>query len=321
MVISVIIPVYNKEEYLRGCLDSVCSQSYSDLQIILVDDCSTDGSKAICQEYCKSDSRINLLLHEKNQGQPASIVDALKLVKGEWVTFVDADDQLPQNSISTLVSFVSDQSDLVVGFSFDWDNRHFLMPIKEWRSSLIKSDAILCTRWAKLYRRNMVDEFTCSAPEGIKFGEDEIMNIKVAFKTDKPICITRQKVYDYNQNESSITMNYKWTVEKYERLFDAIEASIPEQERANYAQELATYGIEKIRHMILKCPFKEQRRIKNSAFHRKVSLQTEKSGILLPKTDYLMMNHPSSLFTCFIIRARRGFEIIFRVIRKKLFKR
>lgn len=91
--LSVIIPIYNVEKYLRQCLDSVVNQTFRDLEIILVDDGSPDHCGEICDEYAKKDSRISVL-HKKNEGLPSARNDALDMVTGKWVAFVDSDDWL-----------------------------------------------------------------------------------------------------------------------------------------------------------------------------------------------------------------------------------
>ena len=97
---SVIIPVYNAEKYLRGCMDSVLSQTLRELEVICVDDGSTDGSAAILEEYAEKDSRVRVLRQEnKGAGAARNLgIDA----KGEYVAFVDADDSLCPDSLEPL---------------------------------------------------------------------------------------------------------------------------------------------------------------------------------------------------------------------------
>ena len=101
--ISVIIPVYNVAAYLPQCLDSVLSQSYSNLQIILIDDGSTDSSGAICDEYAKRDSRI-VLIHQKNGGAAAAKNTGLRVATGKYLSFVDSDDFLEPGAYAHMVA-------------------------------------------------------------------------------------------------------------------------------------------------------------------------------------------------------------------------
>lgn len=103
-LISVIIPVYNVEKYLKVCLDSVCGQTYANLQIILVDDGSTDASGDICDQYAKKDQRI-LVIHKENGGVSDARNDGMKAAKGEYIGFVDGDDWIEPNMYESMISF------------------------------------------------------------------------------------------------------------------------------------------------------------------------------------------------------------------------
>lgn len=100
-LISIIIPIYNVEKYLRECLDSVLAQTYTNLEILLVDDGSTDGSGTICDEYAGKDSRIRVI-HQENQGVSAARNLALDLAKGNFISFVDGDDLVAERFLETL---------------------------------------------------------------------------------------------------------------------------------------------------------------------------------------------------------------------------
>lgn len=112
MLISVIIPVYNVENYLRRCLDSVLNQTYKNLEIILVDDGSTDGSAAICDEYLLKDNRIKVF-HKENGGQSSARNFALDIMQGEYICFIDADDLIHIDMIKDLYDCaVSNDADM-----------------------------------------------------------------------------------------------------------------------------------------------------------------------------------------------------------------
>lgn len=104
-LLSVIVPVYKVEAYLRRCLDSVCGQTYKNMQIILVDDGSPDRCGAICDAYAEKDSRIEVL-HQKNEGLSGARNNGLKLAKGEYIAFVDSDDWLHPEMYETLIGLL-----------------------------------------------------------------------------------------------------------------------------------------------------------------------------------------------------------------------
>ena len=111
-MISVIIPVYNVEAYLEECLDSVKNQTYTDIEVILVNDGSIDNSQAICELYCEQDSRFHLI-NQENQGQSAARNHGVSASSGELITFVDSDDVLSIKYLEVLNRYVREDIDLV----------------------------------------------------------------------------------------------------------------------------------------------------------------------------------------------------------------
>ena len=111
-MISVIIPVYNVEAYLEECLDSVKNQTYTDIEVILVNDGSIDNSQAICELYCQQDSRFHLI-NQENQGQSAARNHGVSASSGELITFVDSDDVLSIKYLEVLNRYMREDIDLV----------------------------------------------------------------------------------------------------------------------------------------------------------------------------------------------------------------
>ncbi|MFI3229449.1 MAG: glycosyltransferase [Bacillota bacterium] len=102
--VTIIVPVFNTSAYLNRCLDSICQQTYSNLEVIVVDDCSTDDSRNIAESYAERDSRVSLLLHSKNKGLFAARVTGIKQSTGKYIAFVDSDDYISIDFIRCLVS-------------------------------------------------------------------------------------------------------------------------------------------------------------------------------------------------------------------------
>src|SRR5690606_27273688 len=94
--VSVIIPVYNAEKYLRECIDSVLAQTFDDFELLLINDGSTDGSGKICDEYAQKDARVKVF-HKENGGVSSARNLGLDNAKGEWITFIDSDDWIGEN--------------------------------------------------------------------------------------------------------------------------------------------------------------------------------------------------------------------------------
>ena len=111
-MISVIVPVYNVERYLEECLNSIQHQSYTNIEVILVNDGSTDHSKRICERYCEEDSRFHLL-NQENQGQSVARNVGVAASTGEFIAFVDSDDIIQHNYLETLMQYMTEEVDIV----------------------------------------------------------------------------------------------------------------------------------------------------------------------------------------------------------------
>ena len=111
--VSIIVPIYNTEKYLRPCLDSILAQTYKDFEAILVDDGSTDGSESICDEYAQQDSRF-VVVHKQNEGVAKARITAFEHSKGEMITFIDSDDYVSPDYLSILSKpIIEGDADLV----------------------------------------------------------------------------------------------------------------------------------------------------------------------------------------------------------------
>lgn len=111
-MISVIVPVYNVEKYLEECLNSIQNQTYTDIEVILVNDGSIDNSAVICEKYCKHDNRFKLI-NQKNQGQSVARNNGVEASTGEFIAFVDSDDIILTNYLETLMQYMTEEVDIV----------------------------------------------------------------------------------------------------------------------------------------------------------------------------------------------------------------
>ena len=124
-VVSIIVPVYNTEKYLKQCLDSIVCQSFSDFEALLIDDGSMDNSGRICDMYSHIDNRVHVF-HKMNEGVSSARNMGLDNVKGDWILFVDSDDILPPNSLEYLYQNINDGIDMALGSyrKFNEDNKN-----------------------------------------------------------------------------------------------------------------------------------------------------------------------------------------------------
>ena len=165
-MISLIVPVYNVEEYLEECLESIRKQTYQDIEVILVNDGSTDGSQAICEYFCQTDKRFRLI-NQKNQGQSVARNHGVKESLGEYIMFVDSDDVIKANILDVLLSYMKADVDLVESSLVrNQEELHKNKPIRvifegNSTAAIIKCIALKEVNYspcAKLYRREIIEK-------------------------------------------------------------------------------------------------------------------------------------------------------------------
>ncbi|HEL1811883.1 TPA: glycosyltransferase [Streptococcus suis] len=222
-LVSVIVPVYNVEKYLSQCLDSIIHQTYKNLEIILVNDGSTDGSGKICDDYAAKDGRIKVI-HQENGGLSDARNKGLDLMTGQFVTFVDSDDYLENNCIHTLYTYACTcKTDISIGkfIEFEENTSQFLFHNHLNNGNKIEfltGDqclerhhkyflGIFVTAWAKLYRTSLFnDSNPCKKiryPLGV-LHEDQYTTHKLFFKSNK-IVFVNDYLYVYRVRKNSIT--------------------------------------------------------------------------------------------------------------------
>lgn len=204
-LVSIIIPVYNVEQYIKETVKSVQEQTYEHVEIMLVDDGSPDGSGAICDELARSDKRIKVL-HQKNQGVTKARKHGIEASTGEWIVFLDGDDQLLPNTIEYFVTTALEKNvDIVqtpnvrvqgntrtlnrMGAKGKYDKKGYL--------SLLANQRITGGIGGKMIRKSMFDSETLNIPEGITNNEDMLMNIRLSERLKTIYCNPQQGFYLY----------------------------------------------------------------------------------------------------------------------------
>lgn len=213
-MISIIIPVYNVSKYLDKCLQSVVTQTYSNIQIILVNDGSTDNSGEICDKWKKEDNRIEVI-HKKNGGLSSARNIGIEKAQGKYLMFVDSDDIVSDNLCELLHNLLlENDADLAICNTyhiFDSDNFMFQRDNKiEMVYCFDKNEAIcnlwyqnifLPSAWGKLYKKELFKQIRFT--EGIIFEDIDIMH-EIFYLCNK-IVYTDVKAYGYVHHENSIT--------------------------------------------------------------------------------------------------------------------
>ena len=215
MKISIIVPVYNVEKYLDRCIKSILNQTYEDLEIILVDDGSTDKSRMICNFYKQKDTRIKVI-YQSNKGVSAARNAGIKEATGQYIGFVDSDDYIEPDMFDTLYNLICKfNCDIAIcGYSCiypryvrqsDHLDRILIMNseklLEEIFTGTIKG--FLCN---KLFKIELFENI--SIPEDIHFGEDLYTVVNILNRYNDVKCIyTSRSLYNYVQVSSSITNN------------------------------------------------------------------------------------------------------------------
>ena len=253
--ITVIVPVYNVENYLNKCLDSLINQTYKNLEIIVINDGSTDNSGEICQEYAQKDNRI-IYVEQENGGLSDARNAGLERMTGSYVTFVDSDDWVEPNYVEVLHNkLIGYQADIAIGnyYSYNEDEAmyYFHVNSESYYEKLYDNISIfenlydakqmksfsLISAWGKLYKAELFDYIRFDKG---KLGEDGYINQKLYLLVQKVIYIN-QGLYAYRQRSGSITKT--WTEKWMHALVDAMSERITLLANMGYPLEkhLAVY--------------------------------------------------------------------------------
>lgn len=279
-LISVIVPVYNVERFLPQCIESICNQTYKNLEIILVDDGSSDCSAKICDDYAALDRRIKVI-HKKNGGQGLARNVGIKEAVGRYIAFVDADDTvLPQMyeilylnlqtsnaDISACTRMQIMENDMTPDVSYDVENELKNIRIysgREATKELLQGHWVFKNAvWEKIYKREIFDELSFRSV----YAEDREIMYKLLYKAES-IVYTDLKLYCYRQRNGS-TMLSNWNDYKDNAVYEQDEECIKffEERGDSELRDAAIYwhifwGIENYRRL-RKENSKYIRRLKN----------------------------------------------------------
>ena len=239
-IISVIIPVYNVENFLYDCLKSVISQTYTNLEIILVNDGSTDKSGKICDEFAKNDTRIKVL-HQKNSGQAVARNNALNIVNGEYIAFADSDDLINNDYISLLFDLIQkyntkismanykEFTQICEISTFKDENKNEKILNKEdiFMGSCIGDSYFITAVWRCLFHRDIFANLRFPAGE---IHEDIAIWFEIFNNTQK-IATSNKSIYFYRKNVNSTTqiLNDRFfsIIKNTAKFTDALEKNYP----------------------------------------------------------------------------------------------
>lgn len=223
-LISIIVPIYNVRPYLDRCISSLVNQTYANIEIILIDDGSTDNSGTLCDEWSKRDGRI-IVSHKTNGGLSDARNAGVEICHGEYIVFVDSDDYVDTEFIQKMHQSLVDSSSDMAMCSVIWEDENgkplsnspeaaFARDIVSGRAcmGLTYSNPNAVTAWNKLYHRSLWNDLRF--PKG-KLHEDEFVFHKIMYRCDR-VAVLPDKLYHYVQHRGSI-MHTKYNIRYLDR--------------------------------------------------------------------------------------------------------
>lgn len=251
--ISVIVAAYNVDKYLERCINSIVSQSLKDIEIIIVNDGSTDNTRSIIEKFQKNDKRI-IVINQDNSGISKARNIALSKATGEFVLFVDGDDWIQHDSLSKLYNLAKIEKADVVCFNFFYAYKDkniicndFKMFDKLNSHEFIKATLLLDIApvvWAKLLRREFLVDNMIKCPEGVAYGEDMATSVNIALNSKK-VAFLNEPLYFYRQREDSITKELSKKVLTIEKAVDLIGELLDKHDKMNLFMDEYEYIIYK----------------------------------------------------------------------------
>ena len=210
-MVSIIVPIYNIEGYIRECIDSILAQTYSDFELILVDDGSPDNCGRICDEYAEKDVRIKVI-HKENGGLTSARNAGLSVAKGDWIMHVDGDDWIEPDMIESLIEAANaTEADLVFGDFMKYGPYAGNHKLPTW--SIDKKDSMsryiaymMTTIWGSIAKRSLYTEHCLKSPDGVSYCEDFHLIVRLCHFAKKIVNVHRP-FYHYRYRPTSIMSN------------------------------------------------------------------------------------------------------------------
>lgn len=212
--LSIIVPVYSTEQYIHQCLDSLIKQTYKNIEIICVDDCSPDNSASIIKNMAEQDNRIKYIKHSENKSQGGARNTGINIATGKYVTFVDSDDYLQdykcyENAINKLEKYNADIS--IFSYVKEYCKKQVKYPFSKGITGFHKINnnnftKVLCTPWNKIFKLDDIKKHNLLFPEKIKF-EDEAFWYKYVAAVEPVAYIENRYSYVYRIHSGSTMAN------------------------------------------------------------------------------------------------------------------
>lgn len=271
-MISVIVPVYNVEKYLPDCINSILGQTYSNFELLLVDDGSTDNSGRICDDYSKQDNRVRVF-HKENRGVSSARNVGIKNARGEYITFVDADDYLQETLYSEIIEKMEGKDLLFFNFCVQNENGQKICKIKqdnvaqivlnprnfmafyklrggEVVEDVLHDKSLAVYVWRALFSKKIITQYSLYFDERLKSGEDRVFLFSYLLHTDTIEYAENVFGYYHVIREGSLTaakddVNYREGVYEQCRNMSIAELSVVKQNEHLTADDIVYITMER----------------------------------------------------------------------------
>jgi glycosyltransferase involved in cell wall biosynthesis len=232
--VSIIVPVYNAEDYIRRCIDSIIRQDFEDFELLLIDDGSTDSSGAICDQYQQNDPRIRVV-HKKNAGVSAARNTALDLARGTYLQFLDSDDWITPEATRLFVRAAdSRQCDLIIADFYRVVDERLsqkgdieedrVLTREEYAACMMENpaDYYYGVLWNKLYRREIIEQYHLRMDESVHWCEDFLFNLEYILHAERFYAL-KTPIYYYVKRKGSLVgqnLNISRTIQMKLSMFE-----------------------------------------------------------------------------------------------------
>lgn len=257
-MVSVIVPIYKVEKYLRSCVDSILQQTFSDIEVILVDDGSPDGCGAICEEYAQEDERVSVI-HKENGGLSDARNAGLDVCRGDYIVFVDSDDCIHPQMIERLYNLLLkyqadmavcsfqdiDENETPLYVKYDTQGKEYCFEKENIMNQLQSRNLLTVVAWNKIYKARLFEKIRY--PKGY-IHEDEFVIHKLLHLCTRTV-YTDEKLYYYRKRGDSIMGNI--SIGKIKDIFTAYDDRIPFLEERHYG-DIVTDTKLQLMHQVIK---------------------------------------------------------------------
>lgn len=328
--VSVIVPIYNVEKYLRRCLDSILNQTIENIEVICIIDGSPDNCEAICREYSNLDKRIKVFTKENNGVSSARNL-GLKIAKGKFLYFIDPDDHIELDMLYNMVDIAEqNKCDVIISGYKILPCKREVKPLYELNkklnplemiknNNLVHSNNDLCFSWRFLYRSEIIKKNNIKFNKDIKIGEDFIFNLEVLINS-KSAYVTDKTDYYYTIDNSNSAMRtkYKSYLEKNLMLQYKIKRKLSEESRLyevkHYRKDMANYYINNMLPLTFKNLFNGPEVNKNLGIKRILKYEMFRESFKEIGFNYKVNNYKE--YIAYLILKFRVYPLAFKIINK-----